>query len=267
VDGNGKLTQYAVDLAKSYNYSGEFTKSGGVLVINAIAVNKLLAGTALFTGQTVFASSSNPASKVVIDSSGCAVYANASNYVSISTAGMTIRGGSVSVTDGVRQVVVDSSGVLIQNGSNYVQATSNGVNIVGGGVTAYLDSSGLHAPIVLASTTVSTPRFWCLGQYELWSGMTKIGWWDATGMSVSGNLDVSNRITCSSLTVNGPILASSVSGVSYASIVDRPYSGYYTYDPSGYLADDKFATWWDGSTLWLVYKKSGNKFRVAMGSY
>ncbi|MCL5745493.1 MAG: hypothetical protein M1541_16475 [Acidobacteria bacterium] len=41
---------------------------------------------------------------------------------------------------------------------------------------------------------------------------------------------------------------------------------YYTSDPTLSLSDGQTAFWWDGSDMWLVFKQSGNRFRVAMQS-
>jgi len=77
----GKLTVAAVNLLSAYGFNtDEFTVSGGSFAVDQIVVNKLAAGTAVFTGTVTFSYSS---SSVVIDSNqvslnGTNIYINGS---------------------------------------------------------------------------------------------------------------------------------------------------------------------------------------------
>lgn len=87
------LTQQAVDFAKAYHFGSEFTVSGGVFVVNAIAVNKLLAGSALFSGTATFAYSGGGI--VTINSLGIAIADNNTtplNTVTVTASGITMQG-------------------------------------------------------------------------------------------------------------------------------------------------------------------------------
>lgn len=126
VVSGGKLTANAVNAAKLYNLGSEFTVGGGALLVNAIAVNKLLAGTALFTGGVAFTNSSSGAS------------------LGISSSGVIITNG------GSRTVTLDSGGVTVASGSNSVAIGATSVVISGGGSSVTVDSAGLTADSVLA---------------------------------------------------------------------------------------------------------------------
>ncbi|MCL4796570.1 MAG: hypothetical protein KJZ84_18545 [Bryobacteraceae bacterium] len=95
VDAQGNLTQFAVDLAKAHNFGPEFTKDGGVLAMQGMAVNKLLAGTALFSGDVVFARDSG--GSLAINGDGI-VAARGGNQIAIGATSVTISGGGQALT-------------------------------------------------------------------------------------------------------------------------------------------------------------------------
>jgi len=111
VVSGGKLTQNLVDLAKANNFdTSQFTKSGGVLIINALAVNKLVAGDALFAGQVTFAYAGG--GKVTINSSGLTL---ADSNTSPS-ATVTISSSGINLVRGTSSVSITASSVAITNG-------------------------------------------------------------------------------------------------------------------------------------------------------
>lgn len=125
VDGLGQLSQNAVNLGKAYNFdTGEFKKESGVLKINAIAVNKLLAGTALFTGDVTFGRASTTR-QVVISGSGITIQESANVFVTCSASGVTIQGATGSI------LTMNSTGLSVSRGSNSVTVTANGVVLTG----------------------------------------------------------------------------------------------------------------------------------------
>jgi hypothetical protein len=112
VVSGGVLTQNVVNLAKAINYNTtNFSTTGGALVINAVGVNQLIAGTALFLGTATFASIGGP--EVQIGGAGITLadnYSSPQNTVTITSTGVTIAHGANSVQ-------VTASGVAINNGS------------------------------------------------------------------------------------------------------------------------------------------------------
>lgn len=128
----GKLTAYGVNAAKLYNLGSEFATGTGLLVVNAIAVNKLLAGTALFTGAVAFTNSTSGAS-------------------------MGISSSGVAITDGgTKLVTLDSSGAVISNGSNNVTIGSSSIVVSAGGGSLTVSSGGVSAAYIGAATIVAT---------------------------------------------------------------------------------------------------------------
>ncbi|MEN6532445.1 MAG: hypothetical protein ABFD89_02210, partial [Bryobacteraceae bacterium] len=67
VDG-GQVTTVASGILDKLGISSQFTKAGGVLAVNSLAVNYLAAGTAVFTGDVVFSRSSG--GSMTLNSSG-----------------------------------------------------------------------------------------------------------------------------------------------------------------------------------------------------
>ena len=144
VVAGGALTQTAVNLAKAYGFDTSIFGGGGgssALTINGLAVNKLLAGTALFTGTATFASSSGP-------------------EVQIGAAGITIADNYVTP---VNTVAVSSSGVSVSNvvsgiTNAIVQVTSSGINLTGKFTSfsnypsVYIGSSGMTLYTVSGNT-------------------------------------------------------------------------------------------------------------------
>lgn len=170
VGGHLTLSQNVVDLAKSVNFdTGQFDGGSGTsLVIKALAVNKLIAGDALFAGTATFAYNGGgkvtlnsggltladhntaPSSTVTIASTGITL-ARSSNSVAISASGLTISEANGAAA------TFNSSGVSISRSSNAVAVTSSGITIVraaGGAVN--LDSSGVSVQNGSNSVAVSS---------------------------------------------------------------------------------------------------------------
>jgi len=166
VGGNPTLTQAAVNLVNAYGFGSEFTTSGGAFIVNAIGVNKLVAGNALFTGTATFAYSGG--GSVVIGAGGLTLSnSNTSpvNTVTIASGGVTIAnttsGGSAQIT---------SAGMAIYAGSsttaNLVQVTSGGVTIIGptgSGSSVTVGSGGVTIAnaalsVINGSTTINLDK-------------------------------------------------------------------------------------------------------------
>jgi len=116
--GTGELTMAVIDLAKAAGFDiNDFAIAAGTFKVNAIAVNKLLAGTALFLGTVVFARQSG--ASIQID-----------NGITISWTGSSItatfNAGALNISDGAGNY----STVL--NGAVQVAQGTNIVNIGGG---------------------------------------------------------------------------------------------------------------------------------------
>lgn len=147
------------------------------------SISKLIAGTANFSGTATF--QYNSANRVVIDSTGVTVLADANNYVSTSASGLTIKGGGktvqisstnitmtqdtsnsidLSVTSGLvlkgsgRTVRMDSSGISMTNDTNNkIDVTSTGVTITGYGKTLMASSSGVSITNDVNNKVTVTP--------------------------------------------------------------------------------------------------------------
>lgn len=124
VGTDNKLTQAIVDLALATNFDiSEFKKVGSSFLINTIAVNKLIAGDALFAGQATFAY--NGGGKVTINSLGITLADNNTTP----TATVTITSTGISVVKGTSSVAVTASSVAITNGNLSLTAGTSNINI------------------------------------------------------------------------------------------------------------------------------------------
>jgi hypothetical protein len=141
--------------------------------VNAIAVNKLIAGDALFAGQATFSYQDPVTSaikgRVTINASGLTLadaYPTPNSTVTIASTGVTVSRGSytvsvtasgISISEPGGASLILTSGILsISRGSNSVVITSNGVTITGpnGSVTA--NASGVTIiGGVLSSPTIT----------------------------------------------------------------------------------------------------------------
>lgn len=146
VVSGGILTQNVIDLAKSVNFNtSEFTKAGGLLAVNTLAVNKLVAGDALFAGQATFAY--NGGGKLTINSSGLTV----ADHNTAPTCTLTLAASGITVAKSTNSVQVTSSGVGIYGPSSQsVVITAAGVAISNGILTSATISGGL-----ITGTTVT----------------------------------------------------------------------------------------------------------------
>jgi hypothetical protein len=181
VVSGGALTQNIVDLAKASNFGTEFTKSGGLFIVNAIAVNKLVAGDALFAGQATFAYSGG--GKVTINSSGLTMVdhnTSPNSTLTISSAGMTVARGNNSVqvtSSGVFMLynstvlgTFDTNGVTIEKGSNSVEITSSAVTVASGSNTVTITSSSITLSAGGPQTVISSSSF--VAQYNSSNSVT-----------------------------------------------------------------------------------------------
>jgi hypothetical protein len=152
----GVLTQNTVDLAKAINFdTTNFSISGGSLVIDSIALNHLIVGTALFTGTATFAYTTgqalqigaagavlcdnyaSPTCTVTVTASGATV-AKGSNSMAVTASGWAVSGPSGSMTG-------TSGGITITNTNVSTQVAANQIQMVyTGGGTMTLNSSGLE---------------------------------------------------------------------------------------------------------------------------
>jgi hypothetical protein len=123
VVSGGVLTQNIVDLAKASNFSTEFAKVGGAFVVNALALNKLVAGDALFAGVATF--SYLGGGRLTIHSGGIAIV---DNYTTPSST-LAIAASGISMSRGTSSVIITPSSVGITNGSFAVSGSGFNVNI------------------------------------------------------------------------------------------------------------------------------------------
>lgn len=91
VVSGGAITTVAAGILAKLGISDQFKKEDGVLKVNAIAVNYLAAGTAVFTGTAVFQGGVSGPS-VTISSSGVTI-ANGTNQFSVSATAATMTSG------------------------------------------------------------------------------------------------------------------------------------------------------------------------------
>jgi len=142
VVSGGALTQNAVNLTKAYGFDTSIFGGGGGssnLTINALAVNKLVAGTAFFAGTATFAYTTTGA-YVQVGSAG-AIFAD--NWSSPSST-VSIASSGITVAKGTNSVQVTSSGVSIAGPSGSLTATSGGIAITNTGVSLSVTANQLQ---------------------------------------------------------------------------------------------------------------------------
>ncbi len=168
VVSGGVLTQNTVNLAKAVNFNtSAFTTTGGSMSMNAswilaqaIGVNQLIAGSALFTGTATFAYLGG--AEVQIGGAGITLadnYSSPSSTITITASGPT-------------------PGITIANGANSVQVTSGGVAINNGVLT--LNLNGITTTIKNQVATVAGGNwytgFQCKNNTTLnWTGISELG--------------------------------------------------------------------------------------------
>lgn len=137
---NGEVTQAAVDLAKAINFNTtNFTKTGGLLAINTLAVNQLIAGTALFAGDVVFARVGG--GKVTINSAGVAL---GSDLGATPAASLTLTPNGATIAKGSNSLALDSTGLTASDASgNSLTLKTEGVRIVRGSTNMLLSATGM----------------------------------------------------------------------------------------------------------------------------
>jgi hypothetical protein len=144
----GVLNQNFVNLAKALNFGSEFSTAGGVFFVpnNALAVNKLAAGTAIFTGTATFQFSTT-GGQVQIGSSGMTMVDNAGTpgySLAVSSSGITLQ-----KVGSANMLQLDSLSVKITNGTNSMTLTASSLVLAGGSI------SGGSLTIATANGTVS----------------------------------------------------------------------------------------------------------------
>jgi hypothetical protein len=144
-------------------------------------------------------------------------------------------------------------------GSTGTIALSVGSSGSSGGFLSVLDSSGTSAIEISGYGTAS-------------AAITLFG---SRGITMPGPLTIGGSTAIDSSrnwqgveipTTKGGTGATTVSGAR-TNLQLIKYHGYVTSDPKSAMDSDSMAYWWDGSTLWLVYKQGSNAFRVDMTSY
>lgn len=140
-----------------------------------------------------------------------------------------------------------SSGYLtIDSGDGNKLKWHNGSSWQSAGGSGTVTSVGLTAP---AEITVT-------GQPVTGSGTIQLAWLS----------QFQNKIFASPNGSNGVPSFRAMAHADLPTTVQR-YFGYSTSDPAGSMIDNEYAFWWDGSTMWMVFKQSGNKFRVGLAGY
>jgi hypothetical protein len=141
------LSQYTVNLAKAVNFNTtNFTTTGGSMAINAVAVNQLIAGNALFTGQAQFASQTGGivTGVVTINYSGVAI----GNALTSPTYSITLQATGptpgVTIASGANSFQANASGFTIADSSgNSLTTRAVGTSIVRGTTSLLLAASGM----------------------------------------------------------------------------------------------------------------------------
>ena len=209
----GALNVLTVNLAKSVGFDTSIFGGGGGtnLTINALAVNKLVAGDALFAGQATFAYSGG--GKVTINSSGLTLADNNTSpnaTVTIASSGITIARGSNSLQatssgitiseSGGAYLTAASGGIVIVKGGNSVTVNSSGVAIVGGSLTSPTISGGSLS----ITTSVGTVSIASYTNGIVCTSGSNVAYYTASSASVQS-------VSCSSLSVSGSFSVSSFS--------------------------------------------------------
>ena len=187
------LTQAAVDLAKAVNFGGDFTKAGGIFAVNAIAVNKLLAGDALFYGQATFAYAGG--GKVTINSLGLAL----ANSNTSPTATFTLTASGATIANGSNSLALDSTGLTAadQSGNSLTLKTA-GVRIVRGSTNMLLSAGGLLVTDAYGNTLSLGP-----------GGVTVSNGTSSVAVAVGGVTIVNGKLTSPTITGGSLIITTS----------------------------------------------------------
>jgi len=137
------LNVASINLAKSVGFDvtglsggSTFSTASGYLALTALALNRLVAGTALFTASATFANSSSN-NAVVIGSAGVTL---CDNYASPTTT-VTVTSGGIVITKGSNTVQVNASAVSIFSSSMSLTATSSGIAITGTNASVSVSAS------------------------------------------------------------------------------------------------------------------------------
>ncbi len=165
--GNYSLSQATVDLGKAVGFDtsifgGGKNNGGSGLTINALGVNKLVAGDSLFTGQATFAF--NGGGKLTLNSLGLTIAD--SNISPVNTLTLSASGASIAHGSGAH-VDVTANGIGLYNSvgtaNPNVQVTANGIYLYGPtGLCLSITSSGLTLPAgttIRYSDVTGTPSF------------------------------------------------------------------------------------------------------------
>lgn len=225
----GKLTQLAVDLSKSYGFdTSELEKAPttNALRIKTLAVNKLIAGTALFAGDVTFARNNGfggTDSSVLINNAGAVIAKYTRNpstgVVSMdSSITLTASGVVISRASSGGVVTIDSNGVLITKGTSSVNVASDGVTIVNG----ILQSPDITVTgstfVVDINTTQGILVTRTLGGYAQIIDGTMIAWSSTYSSEVtSSNIAVSVNANPSTGSYIGTTTTAASMGVQYNS--------------------------------------------------
>lgn len=174
------LSQYSVDLGKAVGFSTAEFDGGlgvGLLIIKALAVTKLVAGNALFTGQATFAYKSTLGVEggiVTISAAGITLAEKITSptaTVTIASAGISIVKGSTSVQIAAASITfadsnsnvltMSSGGIIASKGTKSVQITASNISITDGVGTVVLSgtditiSRGGSASVVITAAAVT----------------------------------------------------------------------------------------------------------------
>jgi hypothetical protein len=196
-----------------------------------------------------------------IDNSFAAIAAGNAGFRTYNTSGSTdavvIAPGVISLSETLTSTTKfylnaaaggDTLMSLYKNGGGErirLTANSSGgiINLYGSGgaLASQLSASGITGPEIDVTTAVKVGGSTAIDASRNWQGV---------------------EIP----TTKGGTGATSVSGAR-TNLQLIKYHGYVTSDPKSAMDSDAMAYWWDGTTMWLVYKQGSNAFRVDMASY
>lgn len=192
----------------------------------------------------------------------------------------------VYVKNGGNDILIEPGGLAGQNSSGNFSLYGNGLLLEGPSVIGYQLLSGLSGLYGLYYSDPNLSDFTAVISGKSWGGntipVTKGGTGATDASTARSNLGLGNAATKDVGTTVGTVAAGNHDHTGVYATVSHSHSisdvtslqtelddrgSYYTSDPGSSLNDGAFAFWWDGSSMWLVFKKDGNKFRVQLSSY
>jgi hypothetical protein len=235
---NGAITQAAVDLAKAYNFDPTNFKNGNTngqpLAVNQIAVNSLIAGTALFAGDVIFAYSpvaGNPSAdggKVLINSYGIAIADNYRNPQYTMAIGRNAQGvvGITLAAPGTNAPMtqITSNGVAVSSGSFSTTVNATGITLTSGG-TSSIGISSTDVTINqghLVITSGTNPSYKIITGPQVFDSTYNSLAVQVQGTNTDGSFDMASLVSRGLIIYNAPNSSSADTNHVIASLTRDP---------------------------------------------